>query len=76
MLAFLLTLCATLFLLLLNANWKPHMQDELMEREAIDCAIAISLSEQDHKWKNPIGKFCSLPVLRLNMIQLLSGQVW
>ena len=52
------------------------MQDELtdIEREEIDCAIALSLSEEDHKGKKLIGKLHGLSVLTLNMIQL-SGEV-
>ncbi|KAB1202417.1 Protein DA1-related 1 [Morella rubra] len=50
--------------------------DELtdIEREEIDCAIALSLSEEDHKGKKLIGKLHGLSVLTLNMIQL-SGEV-
>lgn len=34
------------------------MQDDLtdIEKEEIECAIALSLSEEDHKGKRPVGK--------------------
>lgn len=53
------------------------MQDELtdIEREELDYVIAMSLSEEDLKGKKVIGKFHCLPVLTLNITQLLSGKV-
>jgi hypothetical protein len=48
------------------------MQDEWadIEKEELECALAISLSEQDQKGKKVIGKLHGLSVLTLNIIQL------
>lgn len=59
--------------MLSNASWKIWLQDELtdIEKEEIDCAIALSMSEEDHKGKKVIGKLHSLSVLTSYMVQII-----
>ena len=67
-----LILYASLLLLFSSANWQTWMQDEWadIEKEELECALAISLSEQDQKGKKVIGKLHGLSALTLNIIQL------